>query len=773
MVTSEKETQRLTFPVEGMTCAACVYHVESALKGVPGVRGVAVSLGTERASVDFVPGLASFDDMQRAVEQAGYRADRTNEAGGQAAELERLSRVKETRGLRNRLIFAGLGAILLFLGTFAGFPWVSRLMALEYYPFLLWALATPVLFWAGAGFYVSGIAAVRHGAANMFTLFAMGTIAAYGYSAVVVLLDRTAPAVLSNAGLEPKVYFETAAIIVALILLGRYLESRARGQTSEAIRRLMGLRPTSALVVRDGMEVEMPVERVVPGDVILVRPGDKIPVDGKVTDGASSVDESMLTGESMPVDKAPGALVYGATMNLQGAFHYRALQVGGDTVLSQIIRLVEEAQGSKAPIQRLADRVAAYFVPTIIVVASAAFLFWLLLGPAPALTFATLVFVAVLIIACPCALGLATPTAIIVGTGKGAEEGILIKRAEALETAHRVDTVVLDKTGTLTTGKPAVTDLFAVNGVSEAELLGLAASAERTSEHPLAQALVNEARARGLELARADHFQAIPGKGLSATVNGVMVHLGNRGLMADAGVALDGLEQHAEELAAQGRTPMFLAAGGGPKGVIAVADSLKPGAREGVARLKAMGLSVVMLTGDNRRTAHAMASQLGIDRVEAEVLPQDKAEIVRGLQREGRVVAMVGDGINDSPALAQSDVGLAMGGGTDIAADSADITLMRGDVGGVATALMLSRQTIRTIKQNLFWAFFYNILLVPVAAGVLYPVFQAVGGVPASLDFFFGQQGFLNPALAALAMAFSSVTVVANSLRLRGSPLQE
>ena len=773
MVTSEKETQRLTFPVEGMTCAACVYHVESALKEVPGVRDVAVSLGTERASVDFVPGLASFDDMQRAVEQAGYRADRTNEAGGQEAELERLSRVKETRGLRNRLIFAGLGAILLFLGTFAGFPWVSRLMALEYYPFLLWALATPVLFWAGAGFYVSGIAAVRHGAANMFTLFAMGTIAAYGYSAVVVLLDRTAPAVLRNAGLEPKVYFETAAIIVALILLGRYLESRARGQTSEAIRRLMGLRPTSALVVRDGMEVEMPVERVVPGDVILVRPGDKIPVDGQVTDGASSVDESMLTGESMPVDKAPGALVYGATMNLQGAFHYRALQVGGDTVLSQIIRLVEEAQGSKAPIQRLADRVAAYFVPTIIVVASAAFLFWLLLGPAPALTFATLVFVAVLIIACPCALGLATPTAIIVGTGKGAEKGILIKRAEALETAHRVDTVVLDKTGTLTTGKPAVTDLFAVNGVSEAELLGLAASVERTSEHPLAQALVDEARARGLELARADNFQAIPGKGLSATVNGVVVHLGNRGLMADAGVALDGLEQHAEKLAAQGRTPMFLAAGGGPKGVIAVADSLKPGALEGVARLKAMGLSVVMLTGDNRRTAQAMASQLGIDRVEAEVLPQDKAEIVRGLQREGRVVAMVGDGINDSPALAQSDVGLAMGGGTDIAADSADITLMRGDVGGVATALMLSRQTIRTIKQNLFWAFFYNILLVPVAAGVLYPVFQAVGGVPLSLDFFFGQQGFLNPALAALAMAFSSVTVVANSLRLRGSTLQE
>ncbi len=770
MVTSEKETERLTFPVGGMTCAACVYHVESALKGVPGVHGVSVSLGAERASVDFAPGVASFDDLQRAVEHAGYRAERTDELGGVQRELERLSRADETRALRNRLLFAGVGAILLFLGTFGGFPWVLRLMGLGYYPFLLWALATPVLFWAGASFYSTGLAAVRHGTANMFTLFALGTIAAYAYSVVVVLLDVFAPSVLANAGIQPKVYFETAAIIVALILLGRYLESRARGQTSEAIRRLMGLRATSARVVRDGGEFDVPVEEVAPGDIVLVRPGEKVPVDGEVTDGYSSVDESMLTGESMPLDKGPGALVYGATLNLQGAFYYRVLKVASDTVLAQIIRLVEEAQASKAPIQRLADRVASVFVPSVIAVALAAFLFWLLLGPDPALTFATLVFVAVLIIACPCALGLATPTAIIVGTGKGAEQGVLVKQAVALETAHRVDTVVLDKTGTLTTGKPVVTDL-APRGVGEQELLLLAASAERGSEHPLAEAIVGEAHRRGLALHTMSGFRNIPGKGVEARIDGSVVRLGNRALMDESAVALDGLVEFSESMAEQGKTTMFLAAGSDAKGAIAVADTLKPEAKAGVERLRDMGLSVGMLTGDNHRTAHAIAGQLGVDWVKAEVLPQDKADIVRSLQAEGRVVAMVGDGINDSPALAQADVGMAMGGGTDIAAESGDITLMRGDVGSVATALVLSRQTIRTIKQNLFWAFFYNVLLVPVAAGALFPVFLAVGGVPASLEFFFGQQGFLNPVLAALAMAFSSVTVITNSLRLRGSTL--
>lgn len=762
-------TQSASLNIGGMTCAACVGHVENALLGVPGVSQASVNLGVERASVEFVPGVAELSDLQAAVEGAGYRVEGINDSAGQEGELERLSKVKEIRELRNRLTLAGAGAILLFLGTFDAFPWVSRFMAQGYYPFLLWALATPVQFWAGSNFYTSGLGALRHGTSNMHTLIALGTTVAYVYSAVVVLLDAYSPGVLADQGIEAKVYFDTAAIIVALILLGRFLEAGARGRTSEAIRRLIGLRPTSARVVRNGEEVDIPVDQVVPGDVVLVRPGEKIPVDGLVTEGYSAVDESMLTGESMPVEKGSGEKVYGATMNTNGAMYFQATQVGSETVLAQIIRLVEEAQGSKAPIQRLADRVASYFVPAVIAAALAAFLFWMLLGPAPVLTFSTLVLVSVLIIACPCALGLATPTAIIVGTGKGAERGVLIKQAQALEIAHKVDTVVLDKTGTLTTGKPVVTDLVVsgTSGASDQELLSLAASAERGSEHPLGEAIVSEAQDRGLELAAVSGFQAIPGRGIFAQVDGHTVRFGNQALMEDAGMQLDGLVEKASFLAAEGKTPMFLSSGDTAMGLIAVADTVKPDANEGLAKLRNMGLEVVMLTGDNTQTARAIARQLGVDRVEAEVLPQDKAAVVKRLQAEGRVVAMVGDGINDAPALAQADVGLAMGNGTDVAMESADITLMRGDVNGVATALELSRQTIRTIKQNLFWAFFYNVMLIPVAAGVLYPVFQGVGGVPGSLDFFFGDQGFLNPVLAALAMAFSSVTVVTNSLRLR------
>ena len=741
-------------------------NVENALMGVPGVSQANVNLGVERGSVEFVPGIAELSDLQKAVEEAGYRVEGFNDAGDQERELERLSKVKEIRELRNRLILAGSGAVLLFLGTFDAFPWVSNFMGQGYYPFLLWALATPVQFWAGSNFYTSGLGALRHGTANMHTLIALGTTVAYVYSAGVVLLDAYSPGVLADNGIEAKVYFDTAAIIVALILLGRFLEAGARGRTSEAIRRLIGLRPTSARVVRDGEEVDIPVDQVVSGDVVLIRPGEKIPVDGVVTDGYSAVDESMLTGESMPVEKGPGQQVYGATLNSNGAMYFKATQVGSETVLAQIIRLVEEAQGSKAPIQRLADRVASYFVPAVIAAALAAFLFWMLLGPAPVLTFSTLVLVSVLIIACPCALGLATPTAIIVGTGKGAESGVLIKQAQALEIAHKVDTVVMDKTGTLTTGQPVVTDLVAPGGL-ERELLFLAASAERGSEHPLGAAIVKEAHDRGLELGAVSGFQAIPGRGITAQVNGHTVRFGNQAFMEDTDVSLDGLVEKASSLAAQGKTPMFLSSGGTAMGLIAVADTVKPEANEGLAKLRQMGLEVVMLTGDNAQTAHAIARQLGVDRVEAEVLPQDKAAVVKRLQAEGRVVAMVGDGINDAPALAQADVGLAMGSGTDVAMESADITLMRGDVNGVATALNLSRQTIRTIKQNLFWAFFYNVMLIPVAAGVLYPVFQGTGGVPGSLDFFFGDQGFLNPVLAALAMAFSSVTVVSNSLRLR------
>ena len=761
----DADTVSASLNIGGMTCAACVYHVERALTGVVGVSSATVNLGVERATVEYSPALAGLDDLKRAVEEAGYFIE---SAGNRERELERLSKAREVRELRNRLAVAAAGSVLLFLGAFRGFPWVPGWMDFTFYPFLLWAIATPVLFWAGASSYRSGLAALRHGSPNMHTLIVLGTGAAYGYSAAVVILEALAPSVLANAGIDGKVFFETSTVIIALVLLGRYLEARARGQTSEAIRRLIELRPTTATALRDGQPTEMPVEQVAVGDTLLVRPGEYIPVDGEVLEGHSSVDESMLTGESMPVEKAPGSLVYGATLNHRGALYYLATRVGESTALAQIIRLVQDAQGSRAPIQRLADIVAAKFVPTVVAVALAAFLFWLLLGPTPALTFAVLVFVAVLIIACPCALGLATPTAIVVGIGKGAEYGVLVKQAAALETAHKVDTIILDKTGTLTTGKPTVTGLTTLEA-TEDELLTLAASAEQGSEHPLAEAIAGEAHSRGLALLPVTEFQSIPGKGIEAKVNGEAILMGNRLLMNERDVALDGLSDAADSMALQGMTTMFVASGGQARGVIAVADTLKPEAQESVARLKSMGLSVVMLTGDNASTAYTIARRLDIDRVEAEVLPQDKAGIVRSLQQEGRVVAMVGDGINDSPALAQADVGMAMGGGTDIAAESADITLMRGDVRSVATALDLSHQTIRAIKQNLFWAFIYNVLLIPVAAGALYPVFQATGGVPVSLEFFFGEQGFLNPVMAALAMAFSSVTVITNSLRLRKS----
>ena len=763
---TDTETVSASLNIGGMTCAACVYHVERALNGVPGVARASVSLGTERAAVDFAPGVATLDDLRRAVEEAGYSVEAV---GDRRQELERLSKTREIRALRRRLVVAAAVFALLFLGSFGGLPWVSGWMGLDFYPFLLWALATPAVFWAGGQFYVSGVGAVRHGAANMHTLIALGSGTAYFYSAAVALLGALAPSVLADAGVGRGLYFETAVGIIALVLLGRFLEARARGQTSEAIRRLMELRPATATVLREDGEVELPVEQVAAGDLLLVRPGEQIPVDGEVTAGHSAVDESMLTGESMPVEKAPGDGVYGATLNRHGALYYRATRVGAETALAQIIRLVEEAQGSRAPIQRLADRISAWFVPAVIGIATTAFLFWLFWGPAPAITSAILVFVTVLIISCPCALGLATPTAIIVGVGKGAARGALIRQAEALEKAHRVEVVILDKTGTLTTGQPAVTAIAPSpgGGADEDRLLGLAAAAERGSEHPLAQAIVRRARERGIEPALADDFEAIPGRGVRATVQGASVLLGNRALLEEGGVAVDGLDGAAARFAAEGGTPVFLAADGRALGALAVADTLKPGAAAGVARLRALGLQVVMLTGDNAATAHTIARQLGIEQVEAEALPQDKVAVVRRWQAQGRVVAVVGDGINDAPALAQADVSLAMGGGADVAIESADITLMRDDVGAVATAFDLSRQTIRTIKQNLAGAFFYNVLLIPVAAGALAPAFQAVGGVPAGLEFFFGQTGLLNPVLAALAMAFSSVTVVTNSLRLR------
>ena len=760
--------ERADLTIGGMTCASCVAHVEGALNGVEGVLSVNVNLATERAAVEYIQGTASLRDFQQAVEGAGYTVEGPAEAGhGGEAELERLGRAGEIWALRNKFaLAASLGAVI-FLGSFDWFPWVSGLMDRTFYPFLLWALATPVQCWAGWAFYTSGFGALRHRTANMHTLIALGTSVAYLYSVAAIFLLTFAPGVLAVQQADGGgVYFDTAAIIIALVLLGRFLEARARGQTSEAIRRLMEMEPATATVIRDGQEAEVPVELVVPGDMILVRSGERVPVDGEVVDGFSAVDESMLTGEAVPVEKTQGAQVYGATINKTGAFRFLATKVGKDTFLAQIIKLVEEAQGSKAPIQRLADVVSAYFVPAVLALAGAAFIFWVFLGPSPALTHAFLVMVAVLIIACPCALGLATPTAVMVGTGKGAERGVLIRTAGALEIAHKTNVVVLDKTGTLTTGRPSVTDLVPAS-VSEEQLLKTAASVEHSSEHPIAQAIVRLARERDVALEEVNGFEAIPGQGVRAAMNGSTVLVGNRAMMEAQGVALNGLKPRAEELAGEGKTAMYVAVGANALGVVAVGDSLKAEAAEVVSRLRDMGVEVILATGDTRAAADAVAARVGIHKVFAGIMPQDKTAVIKDLQREGKVVAMVGDGINDAPALSQAHIGIAIGTGTDVAMESADITLMRGDLNGVLTAISLSRSTIRTIKQNLFWAFFYNTALIPVAAGVLYPLFDHLGGVPSGLEFFFGELGFLNPMLAALAMAFSSVTVVSNSLRLK------
>ena len=758
---------KATLTIGGMTCAACVSHVEGALRGVTGVLEASVNLATEKATVEYLPGVAGTVTFREAVSAAGYQLVASGEGPEDTnSELERLSRKGETRAFRRRFIVSAVGAVLLFLGSFHSFPWTTGLSSLAYFPFLLWALATPVQLWAGWSFYRSGLSALRHRTSNMHTLIALGTTTAYGYSVAIVLMGWLAPEFLAAQGISSMLYFDTAAMIIALILLGAYLESRARGQTSDAIRRLIELRPSTARVVAEDGEHEVPVGAVAVGDLIVVRPGEKIPVDGEVTQGHSTVDESMLTGESMPVDKSPDSPIFAATVNKTGSFTFRATRVGQEMMLSQIIRQVEDAQGSKAPIQRLADRVAAYFVPSVIVAALTAFAFWIVFGPDPSLTPAVMVFVAVLIIACPCALGLATPTAIIVGTGKGAEQGILVRSAQALEVAHRVDTVVLDKTGTLTTGQPAVAGIYPL-GVSEDDLLKLAASAEQGSEHPLGQAVVREAQARGIKLTTVDNFEAEPGKGVYAETDGGPVRIGNEVWLQSYGVRLFDMPGLAGELAEQGQTPVFVAADKDLMGVIAVSDQLKPEAADTVGHLRSLGLEVVMLTGDNARSAGAIASSLGVDRVESDLLPQDKVEVVRRLQSEGKTVAMVGDGINDAPALVQADVGLAMGSGTDVAMESADITLMRSDLSTVIGAFNLSRATIRAIKQNLFWAFFYNVMLIPIAAGALYPLFSTLGGVPAALQFFFGAQGFLNPVMAAAAMAISSVTVVTNSLRLK------
>lgn len=746
-------SEKVVLPVQGMTCASCVNRVEKALKSLRGVVQAGVNFATGRASIEYLPGEVSLRDLKKAVQDAGYqvlevRTGDTTQQEEDIIEKEKLVREAELSGLKMRFISGAilLVPILLFMfGASLLEKWVGLSHRMNF--FIQFLLATPVQFWCGRQFYTGFWKALKQKTSDMNTLIAVGTSAAYVYSLIVTFV----PHLIMVRGLKMDVYFDTSSAIIVLVLLGRFLEARAKGRTSEAIKKLIGLQPKTAKVIRNGMEMDIPIDEVTPGDMVVVRPGEKIPVDGVVKEGYSSVDESMVTGESIPIEKKAGDRVIGATINKTGTFKFETTRVGRDTVLSQIVRLVQEAQGSKPPIARMVDVIASYFVPIVILIAIVTFIIWSLWGPHPAITYAFLNFIAVLIIACPCALGLATPTSIMVGTGKGAENGVLIRGAEALETAHQLNTIVLDKTGTLTRGEPSVTDVIASEGFTKQDILLLAASAEKGSEHPLGEAIVKKAKEEKLILFDPKRFQAIAGHGIEATIDSREVLLGNLRLMEERNVGLNGLLGKAEELSSQGKTPMFISVDGQAAGLISVADTLKENSKEAVETLHKMGIEVIMITGDNWRTAEAIAKQIGIDRTLSEILPEGKADEVKKLQARGRKVGMVGDGINDAPALAQADVGIAIGTGTDVAMEASDITLIGGDLRGVVSAIALSKATIRNIKQNLFWAFAYNTILIPVAAGVLFPFFGIL----------------LHPIFAAGAMAFSSVTVVSNALRLR------
>ncbi len=742
--------KRVTIPIGGMTCASCSARIEKVVGRLDGVAEVSVNLATEKADVRYDPSRVRLSAIKKTITDAGYVPREIDASDTVDKDAERKAR--EIRTMWTKFIVAASVAVpLLYLamghmlpGVRFPIPWFLDPMQYPLvYALVQIALVIPAIV-AGNRFYRVGVKALWHRAPNMDSLIAIGTAAAVLYS-----LYSTWRIIIGDFAAVEDLYFETAAVIIALILLGKTLETVSKGKTSQAIKKLMGLAPKTAVVIHDGKETEIPISEVEVGDLVRVKPGEKVPVDGEVVDGYTSVDESMLTGESIPVEKKAGDQVTGASINKNGAITFRATRVGTDTALAQIVRLVEQAQGSKAPIAQLADVVSGYFVPIVMLIALAAGAAWLISGQS--VVFSMTIFTAVLVIACPCALGLATPTAIMVGTGKGAENGILIKGGAALEEAHRIQTVVLDKTGTITEGAPVVTDVLLADGIGEDALLQLAASAEKGSEHPLGDAILLRAEERGVAVLPLEAFQALPGRGIEARIGGKQVLLGNGKLMSERGIELGQLSATSDQLAARGKTPMFVAVDGRPAGIIAVADVPKQSSAAAIAKMREMGLEVVMITGDNSRTAQAIADQVGVDRVFAEVLPGEKAESVKRLQAEGRKVAMVGDGINDAAALAQSNVGIAIGSGTDVAIEAADIVLMRSDLRDVAAAIRLSKATIRTIKQNLFWAFCYNVLGIPIAAGLLY----LLGGP------------LLNPIFAAAAMSLSSVSVVSNALRLR------
>ncbi|NLW25795.1 MAG: copper-translocating P-type ATPase [Clostridia bacterium] len=728
-------TDKVEIKIQGMTCAACSSRVERGLNKTEGVLEANVNLALEKAHIHYVPSIVGIADLKKKIREIGYEVIEADEEG--STDREREAREKEIKQQKNLVILSALLSLPLLAMMFIDWFNLHEIVpAFLMSPLFQFVLATPVQFGVGRYFYVDAYRAIKGGSANMSVLVALGTSAAYFYSVGATFF--------SNWIGTSHVYYESAAIIITLVLFGKYLEAKAKGRTTEAIKKLMGLQPKTARVIREGRELDIPVEELVVGDIIFVRPGEKIPVDGIIIEGSSSVDESMLTGESIPVDKNVGSEVIGATINKHGGFKFKATKVGKDTALAQIIKVVEEAQGSKAPIQRMADVISAYFVPVVIAISFLTFVIWYFIAAPGQFTEALLPAIAVLVIACPCALGLATPTSIMVGTGKGAENGILIKGGEHLENAHKINTVVFDKTGTVTKGEPQVTDILVAQGITEEELLVYAASVEKNSEHPLAQAIVQYSQKRGLKLLEVKDFQAIPGHGVQGQIEGKRILLGNRKLMEKNQINIDAFLPNLEKLEGEGKTAMLVALDIDLAGILAVSDTVKESSARAIKKLKEMGIEVVMITGDNRRTAQAIANQVGIEKVLAEVLPEKKAEEVQKLKNEGKVVAMVGDGINDAPALATADVGIAIGTGTDVAMETADITLISGDLEGIVAAIQLSKATIRNIKENLFWALIYNTLGIPIAA-----------------------LGLLSPVIAGGAMAFSSVSVVSNALRLK------
>ena len=748
-------TAKMRIPIKSMHCTSCVTRIELALQIAPGIVSARASLGTSAVDVEYQPETASFETIRRAIESAGHRvAEPKPTKGPDAGEVDpaEAAREEEYQTLMRKFWLAAVVSVPVMALSYPDLipglrEWMTAGSETRRIVWTLLGLVSlPVLVWSGSQFFIGMWHALKHRAANMHTLIAIGISAAFLYSVIAVAFPDLFPSMALA-----EVFWDVTDVVIALVTLGLALELKAKGRTSEAIKKLIGLQAKTARVVRDGKEIDLPVEEVIVADTVVVRPGDKIPVDGEVIEGASAIDESMITGESMPVEKQVGDEVIGSTLNKTGSFRFRATKVGKDTALANIIRMVKDAQGSKAPIQRVVDAVSGYFVPTVMILAILSFIAWYLFGPEPRIIYATIVLVTTLIIACPCALGLATPTSLTVGIGKGAENGILIRSGDALQSSEKLDAIILDKTGTITRGEPSLTDVVPAQGHKEDTVLRLAAALERGSEHPLGEAIVKGAEARDLPSVPTTGFAAIPGHGVSGSVEGRQVLLGNAKLMRDRSVPIDALVSAWERLATEGKTPMYVAADGQPLGLVAVADTVKPDSKAAIETLVRLGIEVVMLTGDNERTAKAIAGQVGIKRVLAEVLPDDKAHEVQKLQLEGKTVGMVGDGINDAPALAQADVGFAIGTGTDVAIEASDVTLIKGSLLGVVTAIEISRATMRNVRQNLFGAFGYNALGIPVAMGVLYPIFGLL----------------LSPLIASAAMAFSSVTVVTNANRLR------